>query len=248
LGQALRGGELVAIEETIDTLQRVVDRAMSGRESPKVLDAGCGAELPYLSFGAGTRLVGMDVSRAQLDRNDRLDEKLVGDIQTSTLPGDLDAVVCWNVIEHLPRPDLALANFARSVRPGGIIVIRTPNVFSVKGLITKLTPHRFHVWVYRVIRHDEQAGRDDRPPFRTHLKLSMSPAVVRRFAASNGLRVAYFALFESRAQRAFRHERGLEGGLWRIVTRAVDIASLGFISADLTEYCIVLQKGPDGDP
>src|SRR5439155_1728066 len=78
-----------------------------------------------------------------------VDEKILGDIQTYPLPNDLDAVVCWDVLEHLPEPDRALRNFFQAVKPGGVIVVKSPNTRSLKALVTKLTPLRFHTWYYR---------------------------------------------------------------------------------------------------
>ncbi len=41
--------------------------------------------------------------------------------------GPFDVVAMWHVIEHLPNPREVLAAAAASLRPGGIIVLATPN-------------------------------------------------------------------------------------------------------------------------
>lgn len=42
--------------------------------------------------------------------------------------------------------------------PGGQIVVAAPNPYSVKGFVTRYTPHWFHVWYYRHVLHRPQAG------------------------------------------------------------------------------------------
>ena len=63
-----------------------------------VLEAGCGS-LTYLNFGSRSRVIGIDISREQLDRNEVLDERILGDLETYSLAEDAyDAIVCWYVL------------------------------------------------------------------------------------------------------------------------------------------------------
>jgi len=41
--------------------------------------------------------------------------------------GSLDVVALWHVIEHLPNPREVIAAAARSLRPGGILIVAAPN-------------------------------------------------------------------------------------------------------------------------
>src|SRR4051812_38842758 len=140
--------------ELLTALQTAVRDAMDGRSRPlHMLEAGCGDQRSPLGLDADdVRIVGIDVSALQLQRNSWADEKILGDVQSYAFaPEAFDVVACWDVLEHLPSPRDALARFAHAVRTDGIIALGAPNPDSAKGLITKFTPHRVHVWYYRQI-------------------------------------------------------------------------------------------------
>lgn len=42
-------------------------------------------------------------------------------------PGQFDAVLAMEIFEHLPEPPLALAHMRAALRPGGLLVVTTPN-------------------------------------------------------------------------------------------------------------------------
>lgn len=108
------------------------------REIPagsRILDAGAG-ELRYRKFCSHLEYVSQDF--AQYDgRGDaaglhsgswdqtRLD--IVSDITAIPEPdGSFDAILCVEVLEHLPDPLAALREFARLLRSGGQLVVTAP--------------------------------------------------------------------------------------------------------------------------
>lgn len=113
------------------------------------LDLGCGAG-PLLAAAAirGRRGVGVDVSMTWLIVAKRLIEEAGGEaVLAGGLAGALpladeavDAAVALDVIEHVPDPDILLAEMDRVA--GGQIAVATPNRFS-------LTPEP-HVFVWGV--------------------------------------------------------------------------------------------------
>src|SRR5438874_86732 len=91
-----------------------------------VLDAGAGVQLP-LDIPLDIRLTCLDQSAAALAKNENADEKIVGDVETYQFdPGTFDAVICWWVLEHLPRPANAIARVAAALRPAGLLVVGVP--------------------------------------------------------------------------------------------------------------------------
>lgn len=225
-----------------DTLHEVLDRALADKETITILDAGCGAST-HVTFRQPTRLVGIDISRQQLDRHAALDEKIVGDIQTYSFePDTFDVVIAWQVLEHLPNPVQALERFRDATKDGGLLVISVPNVLSVKGLVTKFTPHAFHVWAYRRLFGMKDAGADDRAPFPTFLRFSIRPSQIIRFARKNGFAVEYFHSYEWHVQTDLRKRVHLVGGLWWLVRLLVRILTMGRVDAERTDFTVVLRK------
>ncbi len=101
----------------------------------KVLDAGCGTGygLEMLADAGAVALTGVDldpgaVAEARV-RGGRCGATVVqADLQALELPDDsFDAVVCFETIEHLESPQRGLAELRRVVRPGGMIVVSSPN-------------------------------------------------------------------------------------------------------------------------
>ena len=101
----------------------------------------------------------VDIDADQIRNNDYAQEKILGDIQTYRFkPDSFDLVICYNVIEHLPDARSALLGFCESLKQDGLILIGAPNPKSLSGIVTKYTPHWFHVWFYRHVLGDKNAG------------------------------------------------------------------------------------------
>src|SRR5438552_3298363 len=89
----------------------------------------------------------VDIDPEQLRNNDYAQTMILGDIQTHRFaPDSFDLVICYNVIEHLADVEAALEGFCTSLKRGGLIVIGAPNPRSLSGMVTKYSPHWFHVW------------------------------------------------------------------------------------------------------
>ena len=222
-------------------LESLLEDAASERPL-RVLEAGCGFLPPPFRLPADAHLVGIDTSQRQLDRNTHIHDKRLGDIATYSFTDEFDVVSCWDVLEHLPEPRAALANLTRAVRGGGLLVVKVPDVLSAKGLLTKLTPHRFHVWMYRRVYGYADAGIDDQGPFRTHMRWSITERGLRRFAREQGLVVELVARWESEHQERLRARLRLVGAPWRVLDRAVRVLTAGLLTLADTELLVVLRK------
>lgn len=225
-------------DEARREIQRIVDSWSSREPLRRVLDAGCGYELP-LDLESNVHLVGIDASAEALAKNENVDDAIVGAIETYDLgEGIYDAVICWTVLEHLERPQDALQNFVRALRSGGLLIIGVPNVWSIKGLITKATPHRFHVWAYRHLFGCPDAGKPGFGPYRTYLKLAISPGRLKQFARANKLEVVY-------ARRYGCPPDQLPAAMltvWNCIAVVVRVALLGKIDPNASEYAVVFRK------
>src|ERR1700704_6047106 len=111
----------------------------------------------------------VDIDEDQIRNNSYAQEAILGDIQSYRFkPESFDLVICYNVIEHLPDVEAALLGFCQSLKKNGLILIGAPNPRSLSGVVTKYSPHWFHVWFYRHIRGEKHAGSPGFAPFPTH--------------------------------------------------------------------------------
>jgi len=242
-GATARGFGQATWDEQVAALQSLVARRTAGRRPVRVLEAGCGQYPSPLGLDGRARIVGIDVSSAQLERNEWAQEKILGDITSHEFgAAEFDVIVCWDVLEHLPNPEAALERFVQAVRPDGLVVIKVPNVLSGKGLITKLSPHWFHVLVYRYVFGYENPGVDDRPPFRTFLRLSIAPRGLRRFARAHDMEIEMCGTYEADKQQFVRSKLRLRGLPWRLVRGLVRIVTLGYVDPEATELIFVMRK------
>lgn len=226
-----------------DGLRQLEDRIaglLADRKNWKVLEGGCGSA-SHIGFKEGTKLVGIDISQKQLDLNSQLSEKIVGDLQTYPLPADtFDLVVCWDVLEHLPEPRKAIVNFFRTVNKGGIIVLASPNVLTLRGLITKWSPHWFHIFYARYIAGYDWAGMPEGYPFPTYHRFAIAPAAIERLAQEHSMKVI------SSKTYGFEHpEKRLKVfyAFWKAFDTLASILSFGALQTDEgAAFCIIMQK------
>ena len=140
----------------------------------------------------------VDIDAAQLRNNDYAQEKILGDIQTYRFPREsFDLITCYNVLEHVGDVEAALRGFFDALKRGGLILIGAPNPRSLSGIVTKYTPHWFHVWFYRYAIGDKLAGLPGQPPFPTIFHPLVTLSNLETFAKANDLETIYRRAYES---------------------------------------------------
>jgi 2-polyprenyl-3-methyl-5-hydroxy-6-metoxy-1,4-benzoquinol methylase len=102
-------------------------------EGSRVLDVGCSSG--YLArplAERGCTVVGIELDEtAAAEARDVCEDVLVGDVETMELPfaeGSFDVVLCGDLVEHLREPQRFLERVRPLLRPGGRLVLTTPNV------------------------------------------------------------------------------------------------------------------------
>jgi SAM-dependent methyltransferase len=234
------------VKDELEELRSVLNPLMEGKKNLKVLEAGCGSRTP-IQLPPDAYIVGVDISEEQLSKNTGLHEKRVGDIQTCDLGEDcFDVICCWDVLEHLERPLDALSNFFRAIKEDGTIILAFPNVMSIKGLVTKFTPHLFHVLVYRYLWRQKTVGKEGYySPFRTYLRFAISPDSLMKHAGRQGFATAHSRLYQGAMQRQLRRRNLGIDRLFQVAEPVLKVLTLGSIRAHECDVIVVLREGEE---
>jgi len=90
-------------------------------------------------------VVGIDLESVLETHNEYFPFGVRGDLSHLPFPSDyFDLVISRSVVEHLEDPSAVFREFARVLRPGGKILIVTPNKYDYVSLVAAITPYRLH--------------------------------------------------------------------------------------------------------
>ena len=187
----------------------------------------------------------VDIDPTQVSNNGYAGTTICGDVQVHRMPeASMDLVTSYNVIEHLPHVDAALERFAEALRPGGLLLIGAPHPHSLSGLVTKYSPHWFHVWFYRHIRGHARAGEPGEPPFPVHYHPLVQPTRLKAFMAAHGFETVYERVYESPRFAEMRIRHRALAALVDTVTGAFNLLAAGRFNLRHGDYHLVLRKRP----
>jgi 2-polyprenyl-3-methyl-5-hydroxy-6-metoxy-1,4-benzoquinol methylase len=127
-------------------IYRAVARALRARRVSGVLaDVGCGSGRLWSDLQAMfSRCIGIDAVRyAGLPDNVEFRQADLDAVPLPLSDACADAVAAVETIEHLENPWAFCRELSRVVRPGGWVVVTTPNQLSILSLVTLVTKQRF---------------------------------------------------------------------------------------------------------
>ena len=115
-------------------------------EDSIVLDAGAGNGTGFQHDFCGRvrKVVGLDIVDEVAD-NPFLDEWVKADI--CDMPFDdcqFDVIYSTYVFEHIQKPSAMVKEFHRVLKPGGVVVFRTPNLWNYTTIFSRYTPYCIH--------------------------------------------------------------------------------------------------------
>ena len=114
----------------------------------RLLDVGCGGG-PYRDmFSNVSSYVGLDITlHSNVD--------VAGDGQALPfIDNCFDTILCNEVLEHVPEPSLLMSEIARALKPGGFLLLTTPQTWGLHH-----EPHDYYRYTHYGLRHQaEKAG------------------------------------------------------------------------------------------
>ena len=234
--------EIIDVKKKLALLDTFIRRQSINKSPISVLEAGCGHRWLLKLDGVEYFLTGVDLDRDALEmrKNVRkdLDEAIHGDLRTiSFSERKFDVVYSAFVLEHIDGAEDVLSRMVNWLKPNGIVILEIPDPNSVKGFVTRITPHWFHVFYYRFLLGVKTAGKTGFGPYRTYFDPVVSRAGMRAFCERHRLEIA--------AEYALPTD-GPRGGIARLLvnlcTSATGFLSLGSLSKRHADLVYVLRR------
>lgn len=153
------------------------------RPGMRILHAGCGWDKRDVSrpYRETCEVIGVDIDPRVAPMFHS--QFHLASLSNVPLPsGSFDLIFCEYVVEHLDDPAAALREMRRVLKPGGRILVLTPNLLSYKGLAAAYTPQHLHIWMGRI-----RYGRGHEADMYPTLYRCNTTARFRRLAREAGL-------------------------------------------------------------
>ena len=133
-----------------DAILAMVRRTLDARKitGECLVDVGCGAGKlrPYVS-DRFRRYIGVDAVRyADFPSEAEFCQLDLDSGQVPLPDGAADVVAAVEVIEHLENPRDFMRKLVRLAKPGGSILVTTPNQLSLLSVLTLIVKQRFHAF------------------------------------------------------------------------------------------------------
>jgi 2-polyprenyl-3-methyl-5-hydroxy-6-metoxy-1,4-benzoquinol methylase len=132
-----------------DILRRVtaINNLATTINADSILDFGCGSGGMLSAFATNFRVIGIEPDSGARDTAKDLGHTVFESAETALANNvQVDMVTLFHVIEHFYEPTVELNRILRLLRPGGILVIETPN--SADALLTEYDSEEFSNFTY----------------------------------------------------------------------------------------------------
>lgn len=168
---------------------RIFERRVDALVSPQavLLDAGCGRTTPVLRryLGRAKRLIGVEL--VPIIETVPGIETYNADLASLPLESEsVDVIMSRSVFEHLTDPQAVYREFARVLRPGGVVVFLTANMWDYGTLVARMIPNQFHGAIVKRVE-----GRPEEDTFPTAYQTN-TRRQVERLARHSGFSVETF--------------------------------------------------------
>lgn len=175
-------------------LEDLIRRQARPDSTLQILEAGCGREWYFGLNDVSFEVTGVDEDSHALAyrKNEKgdLDHCIIGDLRAIDLPAAyFDVVYCSFVLEHIDGAERALDNFVRWLKPGGLLIIRVPDVNSVQTFLARRLPRWCAILYYRTAWGIKNAGLPGFAPYPAFYDEVISPPGFHRYCSAHGLAI-----------------------------------------------------------
>jgi len=210
----------------------------------KVLEAGCGREWHLRPEGVELEITGVDLDEKALDHRKHkqkdLDKAIAGDLRTLPLPPRrFDIVYSSFVLEHIEGAERALDNMVHALRPGGLLILRVPDLGGVQTFLARRLPHWAAIAYYRHAWKIRDAGKPGFAPYPTFYDPVISEKGFQDYCRRKGLTI----IEEFGVGSYSRRGTGLLSRLVPIAARLISLASLGRVHDRHVDLTFIVRKG-----
>jgi SAM-dependent methyltransferase len=216
--------------------ERLVDSLLPKHGLVRVVEAAAGDG--RFAVRAPTYTVGLRVLQAERPQRADLDERRDADLEHLELEqGEYHVAVLHNVLEHVDQPLAVVSVMHRALATNGILVVVSPNVVSLKGLVTRATPKVIRRWA---LQHLLNVASPE--PVRYVHSFSLRPQKLLAHARATGWTVEHLCIYEGWIQKSFRCRIGLLGPPWRLICALTRFLTLGVVTAEGSGLIAVFRK------
>jgi 2-polyprenyl-3-methyl-5-hydroxy-6-metoxy-1,4-benzoquinol methylase len=181
-------------------------------------DIGCGRDVfpsnPDLArelSGQCAFMFGIDPD-PNIRQNRFISEGFEGMVEDCNTEYRFDLITLRMVAEHVVDPDRSVGKLAQLTKPGGLIVVYTPNKWAPVSILAALVPNQFHFRIKRLFW-----GGEERDTFPTAFRLN-TRATLAHYFGKNGVAEVFFAyLDDCRTTNKFRRLNYVELTVQRIL-------------------------------
>ncbi|HEX5508730.1 MAG TPA: class I SAM-dependent methyltransferase [Pseudolabrys sp.] len=227
----------------LELLEKIIRRQARVDSVLQILEAGCGREWYFQLDGISYEVTGVDLDVHALQYRQRekrdLHRGIVGDLRTVVLPAaHFDVVYCSFVLEHIQGAEEALDNFVKWLKPGGLLIVRVPDVTGVQTFLAKCLPRWCAILYYRKAWGIKDAGKPGFAPYPAFYDDVISPNGLHAYCASRGLEIAEelgVGTYAARGRGPFRHALPA-------LARVISLTSGGKIHDQFVDRTFVIRK------
>jgi ubiquinone/menaquinone biosynthesis C-methylase UbiE len=150
-----------------------------------IVDVGCGREAQFVRRMSSQvkKAYGVDLEIPETAVEGNI-ELMYGDAEAIPLQDhSVDLITMYDVVEHLRNPERVFLECKRILKPGGSLVLTTPNKLYPPIVLGRVLGHRVRQWINRI-----STGTGEQDTFPAYYKAN-SGGALRRLGSWAGLNV-----------------------------------------------------------